>query len=194
MWPVIENLETLMTLSRTGTMMETATVLKISQSAVSKRIAALERYYDRELIERHGRRVALTHHGTRLVEKVTPLISELRGVFLEDNALRKGKIIMGVSEAILSSWGSRLFARVQADLPDVEFTFHAQRSPVVLDRIRSGEYMVGICTGYSDADTDLQSEIIRREPMVIIPAALVPISYRIGDELAVITIESRSGA
>ncbi|MBH81899.1 MAG: hypothetical protein CMQ49_15435 [Gammaproteobacteria bacterium] len=191
---MIENLETLMTLSRTGTMMETATVLKISQSAVSKRIAALERYYDRELIERHGRRVALTHHGTRLVEKVTPLISELRGVFLEDNALRKGKIIMGVSEAILSSWGSRLFARVQADLPDVEFTFHAQRSPVVLDRIRSGEYMVGICTGYSDADTDLQSEIIRREPMVIIPAALVPISYRIGDELAVITIESRSGA
>ena len=194
MLPVIENLETLMTLSRTGTMMETATVLKISQSAVSKRIAALERYYDRELIERHGRRVALTHHGTRLVEKVTPLISELRGVFLEDNALRKGKIIMGVSEAILSSWGSRLFARAQADLPDVEFTFHAQRSPVVLDRIRSGEYMVGICTGYSDADTDLQSEIIRREPMVIIPAALVPISYRIGDELAVITIESRSGA
>ena len=194
MLPVIENLETLMTLSRTGTMMETATVLKISQSAVSKRIAALERYYDRELIERHGRRVALTHHGTRLVEKVTPLISELRGVFLEDNALRKGKIIMGVSEAILSSWGSRLFARAQADLPDVEFTFHAQRSPVVLDRIRSGEYMVGICTGYSDADTDLQSEIIRREPMVSIPAALVPISYRIGDELAVITIESRSGA
>ena len=194
MWPVIENLETLMTLSRTGTMMETATVLKISQSAVSKRIAALERYYDRELIERHGRRVALTHLGPRVVEKGTPLISELRGVFLEDNALRKGKIIMGVSEAILSSWGSRLFARVQADLPDVEFTFHAQRSPVVLDRIRSGEYMVGICTGYSDADTDLQSEIIRREPMVIIPAALMPISYRTGDELAVITIESRSGA
>jgi DNA-binding transcriptional LysR family regulator len=191
---MIENLETLVTLSRTGTMMETATVLKISQSAVSKRIAVLERYYDRALIERHGRRVALTHHGLRLVEKVTPLVSELRSVFLEDNALRKGKIIMGVSEAILSSWGPRLFARVQGDIPDVEFTFHAQRSPVVLDRIRSGEYMVGICTGYSDADTDLQSEVIRLEPMVIIPSALVPIPYRIGDELEVITIESRSGA
>ena len=191
---MIENLETLVTLHRTGTMMETATVLKVSQSAVSKRIAALERYYDRELIERHGRRVALTHHGTRLVEKVTPLISELRGVFLEDNALRGGKIIMGVSEAILSSWGPRLFARVRADMPDVEFTFHAQRSPVVLDRIRSGEYMVGRCTGYSDADTDLQSEIIRLEPMVIIPSALVPIRYGVGDELEVITIESRSGA
>jgi DNA-binding transcriptional LysR family regulator len=191
---VIENLETLVVLSRTGTMMETATVLKVSQSAVSKRIDALERYYDRELSERHGRRVVLTHHGTRLVERVTPLISELRGVFLEDNALRKGKIIMGVSEAILASWGPRLFARVQARMPEVEFTFHAQRSPVVLDRVRSGEYMVGICTGSPDADTDLLSEIIRLEPMVILPSGLAALEYQIGDPLAVITIESRSGA
>ncbi|MGA0840849.1 MAG: LysR family transcriptional regulator [Pseudomonadales bacterium] len=191
---MIENLETLVVLSRTGTMMETATVLKVSQSAVSKRIDALERYYDRDLIERHGRRVVLTHHGTRLVERVTPLISELRGVFLEDNALRKGKIIMGVSEAILASWGPRLFARVQARMPEVEFTFHAQRSPVVLDRVRSGEYMVGICTGSPDADTDLLSEIIRLEPMVILPSGLNPLDYAIGDPLAVITIESRSGA
>jgi DNA-binding transcriptional LysR family regulator len=128
------------------------------------------------------------------VERVTPLISELRGVFLEDNALRKGKIIMGVSEAILASWGPRLFARVQARMPEVEFTFHAQRSPVVLDRVRSGEYMVGICTGSPDADTDLLSEIIRLEPMVILPSGLAALEYQIGDPLAVITIESRSGA
>ena len=191
---MIENLETLITLSKTGTMMETSTVLKVSQSAVSKRIAVLERYYGRKLIERYGRRVVLTHHGTRLVEKVTPLISELRSVFLEDHTLLRGKIIMGVSEAILASWGPKLFAGVQTELPDVEFTFHAQRSPAVLDRLRSGEYMVGICTGSSDADTDLVSEVLRLEPMVIIPSGLTPLDYTPGDELGVITIESRSGA
>ena len=191
---MIENLETLVVLSKTGTMMETGTVLKISQSAVSKRIAALERYYDRRLLEREGRRVVLTHHGTRLVEKVTPLISEMRSVFLEDNALRKGKLIIGVSEAILASWGPELFARVQDELPEVEFDVHAQRSPVVLDRIRSGEYMIGVCTGSADSDTDLQSELLRMEPMVIIPSALKMLNYRVGDPLDVITIESRSGA
>jgi DNA-binding transcriptional LysR family regulator len=191
---MIEHLETLVTLSKTGTMMETSTVLKISQSAVSKRIDALERHYGRPLIERHGRRVALTHHGTRLVEKVTPLLSELRSVFLEDNTLRQGKVIVGVSEAILASWGPRLFAGVQERLPGVEFTFHAQRSPVVLDRIRSGEYMVGLCTGVADSEADLQSEVVRLEPMVIVPAALAPLNHRVGDELEVITIESRSGA
>ena len=40
---MIENLETLVTLSKTGTMMEASTAMRISQSAVSKRIAALER-------------------------------------------------------------------------------------------------------------------------------------------------------
>ena len=191
---MIENLETLIALSKTGTMMEASTALRISQSAVSKRIAALERYYDRDLIERHGRRVVLTHHGTRLVERVTPLLSELCSVFLEDNALRKGKIILGVSEAILASWGSTLFSQVRDLMPSVEFEFHAQRSPVVLDRLRSGEYMVGICTGSPDADTDLVSEVIRQEPMVIIPSGLKPLKYRSGDPLDVMTIESRSGA
>ena len=191
---MIENLETLIALSKTGTMMEASTALRISQSAVSKRIAALERYYDRDLIERHGRRVVLTHHGTRLVERGTQLLSELRSVFLEDNALRKGKIILGVSEAILASWGSTLFSQVRDLMPSVEFEFHAQRSPVVLDRLRSGEYMVGICTGSPDADTDLVSEVIRQEPMVIIPSGLKPLKYRSGDPLDVMTIESRSGA
>lgn len=191
---MIENLETLVALSKEGTMMEASTALKISQSAVSKRIANLERYYDRKLIERHGRRVALTSHGTRLVERVTPLLSELRSVFLEDSTLRQGKIILGVSEAILSSWGPRIFQQVRQRLPGVEFEFHAQRSPVVLDRLRSGEYMVGLCTGSPDADTDLVSEVIRREPMVIIPSGLQPLTYFVGEPLQVITIESRSGA
>ena len=191
---MIENLETLVALSKAGTMMEASTALKISQSAVSKRIANLERYYDRKLIERHGRRVVFTHHGTRLVERVGLLLSELRSVFLEDNALRKGKIIMGVSEAILASWGPRLFAEAREQLPGVEFEFHAQRSPVVLDRLRSGEYMVGICTGTPDADTDLVSEVIREEPMVIVPSGLAPLDYTAGEPLSVITIESRSGA
>jgi DNA-binding transcriptional LysR family regulator len=191
---VIENLETLVTLSKTGTMMEAATVLKISQSAVSKRVAALERQYDRALIERRGRRVVLTAYGTRLVEKVRPLITELRSVFIEEPSLQRGKIILGVSEAILASWAPALFARVRERLPEVEFEFHAQRSPVVLDRIRSGEYMVGLCTGSAEADYDLVSEVLRLEPMVLVPSALEPFAPPKAGELPVITIESRSGA
>ena len=136
----------------------------------------------------------LTHHGTRLVERVTPLLSELRSVFLEDNALRKGKIILGVSGLFWRVGVQRCSPWVKEIDAGDEFEFHAQRSPVVLDRLRSGEYLIGICTGSPDADTDLVSEVIRHEPMVIVPSGLKPLKYRSGDPLDVMTIESRSGA
>ncbi len=191
---MIKNFETLVQLAQTGTMKETATRLNISQGAVSKRIAAIENYYGKKIIERRGRRVELTQHGRKLVDRTMPLLQEVRSVFLEDTALQSGRIIVGVSESILGSWGSRLFAKVRNDMPEVHFEFHAQRSPVVLDRLRSGELMVGICTGSADAEADLQSEIVGLEPMVIVPAGLQKMDYRVGDQLSVMTIESRSGA
>ena len=97
---MIENLETLLSLSRTGTMLEASTDLRISQSAVSKRISALERYYDRKLIQKKGRRVELTQHGQKLVDKIAPILSELRDLFIEDAPAGRGTLSIGVSDAM----------------------------------------------------------------------------------------------
>ncbi len=191
---MIENLETLLTLSRTGTMLEASTELRISQSAVSKRIAVLERYYNRKLIQKKGRRVELTQHGKQLVDKVSPLLSELRDIFVAEASLAKGELVIGVSDAILSSWGPSVFVQVQDELPEVSFSFHTHRTPVVLDRIRSGEFMVGVCTGSDSLDTDLQSEVLIQEPMVIIPAGQQPLKRPKKKDLGVISIEDYSGA
>jgi len=191
---VIENLETLLALARNGTMLEAATELRISQSAVSKRIAALEKFYDRKLIQKKGRRVELTQHGQQLVDKISPILSELRDLFMDETAAARGELVIGVSDAILSSWGPRVFHQVKQQLPEVNFIFHTHRTPVVLDRIRSGEFMVGVCTGSDALDTDLQSEVLTLEPMVIIPSGMNPIEWKPGTELAVISIEDYSGA
>jgi len=191
---MIENLETLLALSRTGTMLEASTELRVSQSAVSKRIAVLERYYARKLIQKKGRRVELTQHGQQLVDKISPILSELRDLFVDDMNASKGELIIGVSEAILSSWGPKTFIQVQSEMPEAHFVFHTHRTPVVLDRIRSGEFMAGVCTGSDNHDTDLQSEVLFHEPMVIIPSALEKLKWPQQDSLDVITIEDYSGA
>lgn len=191
---MIENLETLLTLARTGTMMEASTELRITQSAVSKRISTLERYYDRKLIQKKGRRVELTQHGQRLVDKISPVLSELRDLFIDEVTSARGELIIGVSDAILSSWGPGVFHKISKEMSEVNFIFHTHRTPVVLDRIRSGEFMVGVCTGSDTLDTDLQSEVLTREPMVIIPSGLTPIDFPKRGELGVITIEDYSGA
>ena len=191
---MIENLETLLVLAKSGTMLEASTELRISQSAVSKRIAALERYYKRKLIQKKGRRVELTQHGKQLVDKVSPILSELRGLFTQEASEARGELAIGVSDAILSSWGPQVFYRVQEELPEVHFSFHTHRTPVVLDRIRSGEFMVGVCTGSEALDTDLQSEVLIQEPMVIIPSGLQDLELPEKGEIGVITIEDYSGA
>lgn len=191
---MIENLETLLVLAKSGTMLEASTELRISQSAVSKRIAVLERYYKRKLIQKKGRRVELTQHGKQLVDKVSPILSELRSLFTEEASEARGELAIGVSDAILSSWGPQVFYRVQEELPEVHFSFHTHRTPVVLDRIRSGEFMVGVCTGSEALDTDLQSEVLIQEPMVIIPSGLQHIELPEKGEIGVITIEDYSGA
>ena len=191
---MIENLETLLALSRTGTMLEASTELRVSQSAVSKRIAVLEKYYARKLIQKKGRRVELTQHGQQLVDKISPILSELRDLFVDDMNASKGELIIGVSEAILSSWGPKTFIQVQSEMPEAHFVFHTHRTPVVLDRIRSGEFMAGVCTGSDNHDTDLQSEVLFHEPMVIIPSAFEKLKWPQQDSLDVITIEDYSGA
>ncbi|MEX2488896.1 MAG: LysR family transcriptional regulator [Pseudomonadales bacterium] len=191
---MIENLETLLVLSRTGTMTEAGTELRVSQSTVSKRIAVLEKYYNRNLIQKKGRRVELTRHGQVLVDRISPMLSEMRDMFVEETGSGKGELVIGVSDAILSSWGPRVFIKVQRDMREAHFVFHTHRTPVVLDRIRTGEFMVGVCTGSDTLDTDLQSEVLAHEPMVIIPSGLEKIDLPDKGQLGVITIEDYSGA
>ena len=63
---MIENLETLVALSKEGTMMEASTALKISQSAVSQSIRQLEQFVGTALLDRSSRPMGLTEEGEAL--------------------------------------------------------------------------------------------------------------------------------
>ena len=128
------------------------------------------------------------------MDKIAPVLSGLRDLFVEDVSAGRGELTIGVSDAILSSWGPSIFFKIKQAMPEVNFAFHTYRTPVVLDRVRSGEFMLGVCTGSDTLDTDLQSEVLMREAMVIIPSALGELEWPKKGELPVITIEDYSGA
>jgi len=191
---MIENLETLLALARAGTMSQASTQLRVAQSTVSKRIAKLEKYYGRTLVQKRGRRVELTASGLLLVAKAPALLSQLRDLFDQEQPEGGGELIIGVSESILSSWGPASFLRVQQQLPAAKLVFHAHRSALVVDRIRSGEFLLGVCAGSLGLDSDLQSELLFEEAMVVIPAHLQPFSWPHNSPLEVISIEDNSGS
>jgi DNA-binding transcriptional LysR family regulator len=184
-------MQALAALAETGSMRAAGTKLHVSQSAVSKRIASLEAELDKQLIERRGRRAYLTPDGERLLERVQPLLSELRAALSEDAIEARGRIVIGVSESILSSWGARLFSRTIERIPGVEIELHAQRSPIAIDRVRGGEYALALIA-QSGGTPDLVVDTVVHEPMVIVPSGLERFRFPRRGMVDVLTLDTHS--
>lgn len=167
---MLDNLEALRALHEAGTMTRAATRLRITQSAVSKRIAALQDELGVQLVEPAGRRVALTPAAQELLQRVEPLVAELRHALHSERARSGGTVALGVSESILASWGPAALARAQRALPDVELAINAHRSPVAIERVRAGEYLLALCAGDPGPVPDLHVQHLCDEELVLVPA------------------------
>jgi DNA-binding transcriptional LysR family regulator len=187
---MIANIEALAALSELGTMTKAATRLRITQSAVSKRIAALEATTGHRLVERVGRGVRLTPAAVALLEKTDPFMTALRDALRDDRPAGTERLEIGVSESILASWGSEVLAGVRDENPRLALVVNAHRSPVALDHVRSGEYVLALCAGLADDTPELRSEVIFEEPMVIIPKGLQTLA--LDGTIPVMTIEPHS--
>ena len=95
-----EHLEALLALWKAGTMAAAANRLRVTPSAVSKRIAFLEDQVGYKLVEPKGRKVELTPAALRLVEKVDPLLAELRSVLTDERGVEGGELTIGVTESV----------------------------------------------------------------------------------------------
>ena len=189
---MIANIEALIALAESGTMTRAATHLRITQSAVSKRIAALESELGQKLVEPVGRRVRLTAAGIRLIEKTTPFMASLKEALTDETPAQGGRLVIGISDSILSSWGPPILARVNTRIPRLNLVVNAHRSPVAIDQVRSGEYMLALCAVAEDSDYELKSEPLFNEPMVLVPAKLSPFTFSREDKIQVLTIEPHS--
>jgi DNA-binding transcriptional LysR family regulator len=189
---MFEQVMALSALAETGTMRAAGTKLHVSQSAISKRVASLESELDAKLVERQGRRAVLTPEGERLLERVQPLLSELRAALSEEEIEGGGRIAIGVSESILGSWGAELLARTCAQVPELEIELHAHRSPVAVDRVRGGEYALALCAGVAGGASELVIERLLVEPMVIVPSGLEPTRIPRRGPIDVLTLDTHS--
>jgi DNA-binding transcriptional LysR family regulator len=172
---MIERLEALAALQRVGTLGQAAVQLRITQSAASKRIAALEAELGRRLVEPHGRKLRLTADGERLLEEARPLLARLREVLAAQSAPRPKPLLIAASDSLLASWLPASLRSALDRLPELGVELHAHRGPMLLERVRSGDYALGLCPALP-GDKDLVVRELGREPMVIVPARLEPLA------------------
>lgn len=191
---MIDGLEALSALAEWGTMTRAATHLRVTQSAVSKRIHSLEEVLGVELVERSGRRVILTSGGTRLLGRAGPLLVALKEALDHDgdDSETEGVLAVGVSESILASWGPSALKKVRRRMPGLELRVHAHRSPVAVDGVLAGEYVLALVSGSSERVAGLTSIELEEEEIVVVPSELRHLVLRRGGRLAVTSIERES--
>ena len=187
---MIEGIEALIALERTGTISEAAAQLRLTQSAVSKRIQSLQDELRFKLIQPDGRRVKLTPQAIEFLLRARPLITELKN--LKQLSPRDGvtRYSIALSDSIAASWGPKLIKQASRKIKNLELDLHVHRSTLVEENVKLGRYDLGLCIPTSHPGNLVSTKVID-EPLVYIFNKFDQDSSNESNK--VITIERNSG-
>lgn len=169
---LLEGIETLVALSKAKTMSRTGSRLYISQSAVSKRIANLEKKLGKKLIVPDGRNVQLTQDALNLIESIGPTFNELRGLIYEQQSMEeRSRINVDCSETLVASYLADVLGKHFASDPYINIT--TNHTPRIVEHVQSGKAHLGICAGLLPPQHGLKTFHLLDEPFFIVtPKAL----------------------
>jgi DNA-binding transcriptional LysR family regulator len=167
------SLRYLMSVARHGSIRAASGELNIAQSAVSRRLQALEYQLGTPLFERKPRGVALTEAGELLysyclnstfaIERLYSEIDDLRG-------LRRGRVRLASMESAVPSALCSAIDAFRITYPNIVFSVDILTSDKVLDTVREGDVDIGLTFGGEFSD-DIKVVYNANEPLL---AAMAP--------------------
>jgi len=164
---LLEGIETLLVLSKAKTMSRTGSLLYISQSAVSKRIANLESKLGKKLIVPDGRNVQLTQDAINLISSIGPAFNELQGLINEQQAISDQSILrLDCSETLVAGYLSPVIG--DYFLVDPYVTLTTNHTPRIVEHVQSGKAHIGVCAGNLPKPSNLMQFHLIDEPFYIV--------------------------
>ncbi|MBE3658356.1 LysR family transcriptional regulator [Vibrio navarrensis] len=164
---LLEGIETLLVLSKEKTMSRTGSQLYISQSAVSKRIANLEKKLGKKLVVPAGRHIKLTAEAEQLIANIGPTFNELRGLIFEQQALEDDTLIrLDCSETLVAGYLTQVMGEYRQR--DPHFTITTHHTPRIVEQVQSGKATLGLCAGYLPGNHGLMTQHLFDEPFYIV--------------------------
>ena len=142
-------LHTFLTVARLGSFTEAAETLYLSQSAVSKRVAALESELHSVLFDRIGKQVLLTEAGKVLAARAQSLLADIEDTRrqiqnLSDNI--QGRVTVGTSHHIGLHRLPQVLQNYTAQYPLVELDLQFLNSEQVCEAVKGGDLELGVIT------------------------------------------------
>ncbi|MCB9947874.1 MAG: LysR family transcriptional regulator [Rhodospirillaceae bacterium] len=126
---------------RAGGFRAAALRLELAQSAISSRVAALERMLGVKLFQRQGRGVRLTPVGRRFLEQAERLIAARDRIVdeLAAGAQLAGTLRIGVAESIVHTWLPGMLRALGDVLPRMRFELSVDTSAEMRRTLRADD-------------------------------------------------------
>jgi DNA-binding transcriptional LysR family regulator len=167
-----EALETFLAVHRQGGVSAAAGALSRTQSAISRRLALLEREVGAPLFERIGRGLVLSEVGVALLpyaERVAAAIGDAKAAVQSASAGTTGAVHMAAVGTLANAALTAALKRVQAAHPGLDVRLQTATSAEVSAKVRSGEVTVGL-RYFEDPSPDLDCRVVQRERLVVVCA------------------------
>lgn len=182
-----DQLQYFLELARTEHVGQAAKKLRISPSAISHALAALEEELGGELFDRDGRRLVLNERGRRMaarVEGIVESVARLPEAMNDQSGELSGHYRLGAPHSLAADCMARVWARLGAKHPRLEGTMASHGSRAVLDLLESGD--LDIAMGFEvSAETapKLEQEVVHEGRLVACARRDHPIATFEGDDL-----------
>ncbi|PIE55493.1 MAG: hypothetical protein CSA35_00650 [Dethiosulfovibrio peptidovorans] len=146
----LHHLRTFCLLVEEGSFTKTAEKIYLSQPSVSQHIAALEKEYDIALFNRKGRSLSLTPEGNALYTLALEVLQKTDSIpnrLKEMQALRFGKLALGVSTYVGTHILPPLIARFQSQYPEIAITVLTGSDLELHEMLRKGIIEIALLEG-----------------------------------------------
>ncbi len=153
-----------------GSFLRAAISMGVSQSQLSRRVAGLENRLGQKLFYRHGRGVALTDFGQRIMPRVQSLIAELEAfdaLVSDTRAQLSGDVTVGVIPLVSRHLASSLVRRLQSTHPGIRLRMLEAYSGQVEEWLSSGRVDIGVFNRYGGTRPVCADPLMRGQVSVI---------------------------
>ncbi|OAS15520.1 LysR family transcriptional regulator [Paenibacillus oryzisoli] len=161
-------LKTFREVAKCGSFTRAAETLGYAQSSITAQIQKLEESYGAVLLERFGRTMKLTMAGEALLQyanEIYKLHEESKEVVSQQS---KGTLTIGTIETLAAFYLPPYLQAYRRDFPDVNIVIQPGNEPFIIESVKEGVLDIGIILDPPFTDTELDSTILREEPLVII--------------------------
>ncbi|MBO7745234.1 LysR family transcriptional regulator [Paenibacillus sp. MWE-103] len=182
----INQLETLLTISRTMSFRKAGELLNLTQPAVSAQIKSLEDEFKTVLIDRN-QPVTLTDRGQVFLdhaERILAIVEELKQKLSDLNQTPQGHIVLGTTSSIAIQILPRVLSYFQNQFPLIKTTIHSMPSTGVMASVENGSVDIGI-TYLTERNPNVETAILYYDTYELVVAPEHPMS-----ELKHTTVES----